>query len=134
MSRTPLALTFAAALVLLGFTLRPSPADDAVRVNAPAASLMQRKLDLSQNVLKALALEDYPLMSKSTTELLQLARQHWTEEETPAYRAQLKDFWTVLEGLDRAAQDKNLDGATLAYVQLTISCVKCHKSLRMDVE
>lgn len=28
------------------------------------------------------------------------------------------------------AQEQNGDGATLAYVQMTLSCVKCHKYLR----
>ena len=32
--------------------------------------------------------------------------------------------------LIRAASDKNLEAATLAYTQLTISCVNCHKLVR----
>jgi hypothetical protein len=30
----------------------------------------------------------------------------------------------------KMAKDKNLDGAALAYVQLTMSCVNCHKYVR----
>jgi hypothetical protein len=32
--------------------------------------------------------------------------------------------------LIRAAREENLYGATLAFTQLTISCVNCHKIVR----
>jgi hypothetical protein len=32
--------------------------------------------------------------------------------------------------LIRQADKENLDGAALAYVQLTLSCVNCHKVVR----
>jgi hypothetical protein len=28
------------------------------------------------------------------------------------------------------ARDRNLDGATLAYLDLSMSCVKCHQAIR----
>ncbi len=30
----------------------------------------------------------------------------------------------------RKAKDKNLDGVTLAYMDLTMSCVRCHQYVR----
>jgi hypothetical protein len=39
-------------------------------------------------------------------------------------------FGSANGALVRAAEDKNLDGATLAYTQLAISCVQCHKIVR----
>jgi hypothetical protein len=32
--------------------------------------------------------------------------------------------------MDRKAKDKNIDGATLAYLRLTMNCVNCHKYVR----
>lgn len=121
-------LTAAAAVWTWGDDPTSPPGD------APVAAQMRRKLELSQALLRSLALEDYRLMADSSEELLKLARQQWRAQETPEYRAQLKDFWMVLEGMQTAAADRNLDGATLAYVQLTLCCVKCHKSLRRAVE
>jgi hypothetical protein len=114
----------AAVALLAGGNEPAAPSTD-----APLAALMQRKLELSQALLRSLALENYPRMAASSEQFLNLARQPWRVPETPEYRAQLKDFWTVLEGMQTAAADKNLDGTTRAYVQLTICCVKCHKSL-----
>ena len=53
--------------------------------------------------------------------------------DTPGYNAKLKDFEYANKSLRLAAQEKNLDGATIAYIQLTLSCVHCHKLVR-DVE
>jgi hypothetical protein len=39
-------------------------------------------------------------------------------------------FQTANRELIRAAENENLDGATLAYLQLTLSCVNCHKVVR----
>lgn len=94
------------------------------------ARLMEQKLKHSQGLLAAVVKEDFPSMTTHADKLLELAKQQWIRNETPEYRAHLKDFWIVLEGVKDAAEKRSGDGATLAYVQLTLSCVKCHKSLR----
>lgn len=93
-------------------------------------SVMEQKLSHAQGILSGLAKEDFAAISRESTELLALAQQQWIEHDTPEYRGQLKDFWITLEGIDASAKAKNLDGATLGYMQLTLSCVKCHKYLR----
>lgn len=99
--------------------------------SAPStAKIMEKKLQLSQAILAAVVKEDFASMSANADGLLVLAKTEWIQDDSPEYRAQLKDFWLVLEGLKSAAEDKNGDGATLAYVQMTLSCVKCHKYLR----
>ncbi len=42
----------------------------------------------------------------------------------------MRDFEFANKALVHASREKNLDGATLAYVQLTLSCVNCHKVVR----
>jgi hypothetical protein len=103
--------------------VKEKPGDD-------VSKLMKRKLAASEELLPALAEEDFAKLSKSADQLLKLAKEQWVADNTPEYQAQLKDFWVVLEGLKTSAQEKNLDGATLGYVQMTISCVKCHKYIR----
>jgi len=98
------------------------------------ASIMERKLEHAQGILSALAREDFESLGSNADALLKLSEEEWTSRDTPEYRAQLKDFWTVLEGIKSSADDKNLDGATLAYVQMTVSCVRCHKHLRENPE
>ena len=37
-----------------------------------------------------------------------------------------------VDELIRHSNEKNLDGATLAFTQMTLSCVNCHQQLRED--
>ena len=109
-------------------------ADDDDPETKPEKPLMERKLEHAQGVLSALAREDFDALNKHADALLTLSEEQWISQETPEYRAQLKDFWVVLEGVKSAADEKNIDGATLAYVQMTLSCVRCHKYLRDNRE
>lgn len=106
-------------------------ADDTTGDPEPAEKpIMERKLDHAQAVLTALAREDFDALGTNADALLTLSEEQWISRDSPEYRAQLKDFWVVLEGIKTAADQENLDGATLAYVQMTLSCVRCHKYLR----
>ncbi len=48
----------------------------------------------------------------------------------PGYKTQLEVFATANEEIIRQADEDNVEGAALAFTQLTISCVNCHKQLR----
>ncbi len=50
--------------------------------------------------------------------------------KTPRYELLSNQFRDNAEDLIKKAKDKNLDGAALAYVDLTLTCVKCHKYVR----
>ena len=43
---------------------------------------------------------------------------------------QTNNFRRALETLTQKAKAKNLDGATLAYVDMTVTCVRCHQYCR----
>lgn len=99
---------------------------------ANTAKIMEKKLQLSQAILAGIVKEDFARISTSADDLLKLTKHQWVRNETPEYRSQLKDFWIVVDGLKTAADEKNSDGTTLAYVQMTLCCVKCHKFLKTD--
>jgi hypothetical protein len=96
--------------------------------------LMQRKLQLSQDVLEALTIEDYELLGRSAKELRDLAESQWTEIDTPEYRAHLKNFWVVTEGMQEAAEKESVDRVAITYLQMTRSCLNCHEYLRQDAD
>ncbi len=54
----------------------------------------------------------------------------WRLFENPDYDQQSLAFRRQVDALVKAAKDKNLDAATLAYVRMTMSCVDCHKLVR----
>ena len=54
----------------------------------------------------------------------------WQARQTPEYELFTVEFRRHAEELAKAAKSKNIDAATLAYTQLTFSCVSCHKYMR----
>jgi hypothetical protein len=60
--------------------------------------------------------------------------EKWVRGGTPQYRAQLGIFQNANQQIIRMADEEKLDGAALAYVQLTLSCVNCHKVIRDSAE
>ncbi len=99
--------------------------------NRAAKEFMREKLELSQRVLEGLATEDYDLIIAKGTSLSAMSKQaDWRVFENPDYDQQSTTFRRHVNSLVKAAKDKNLDAATLAYVRVTMSCVDCHKFVR----
>lgn len=103
-------------------------ADDKPELDLP--KIMEKKLALANEALAGVVTRDFDKISRNADQMLKLAKTEWVQKDSPEYREQLKDFWIVVDGLKTAADEKNGDGATIAYVQMTLSCVKCHKYLR----
>ena len=97
----------------------------------PASDLMQKKLVYSQKILEGLALEDFEKITSNTKAMNGLTQiAAFFVADTADYRAQLKVFRFANDELVRLADEENIDGAALAYMQQTLSCVNCHKYLR----
>jgi cytochrome c556 len=92
---------------------------------------MKKKLEFSQNVLAALTKSDFDDISENAQKMRDLNRfESFVRRRTPAYRTQLRFFQHANAELVRASEAKNIEAATLAFNQLTNSCVNCHKQLR----
>jgi len=95
------------------------------------SDLMRRKLENSQKVLEGLALNDFDKIAHHAEELLTISKDaEWKVIKTPQYEIHSNDFRRTADSLIKDAKDKNLDGAALNYVELTLTCVKCHKHVR----
>lgn len=121
--------TIAASLLLLVAVAisiaRTEPRKDNV------SEFMRVKLKHSQKVLEGLSTEDYDLIGKSAQEMSLLSHAaQWQVLQTPEYSRRSAEFRRATEKLKEKADKKNLDGATLAFVDLTIKCVECHKYMR----
>lgn len=115
-------------LVVRGHTQKPKLPN--VRTDNVRA-FMHRKLDHAKKLLEGLAVEDYDQIAKSAQALSLLSLEStWQVIQTPAYVDQSGDFRQLLSKLRKAARAKNLDGATLAYVGMTLQCVRCHRYMR----
>jgi hypothetical protein len=92
---------------------------------------MKMKLVLAQSVLEGIAMERFDQIATNAQHLPKLAQAaEWRHRETPAYQRFTADFVRQADALGRAAKSRNIDAATVAYFQLTVSCVNCHRYLR----
>ena len=94
-------------------------------------NLMRKKLDHSQKVLEGIATNDFDKISRNADELIAVSKlAEWRVLKTPQYELHSNDFRRIAETIVKEGKAKNIDGAVLAYVDLTLTCVKCHKYVR----
>ncbi len=95
--------------------------------------LMQRKLRHAQKVLEGLAINDFTKIADNGEELLAISKlNEFKVVKTPRYATYSNEFQENVEKMITSAKAKNLDGATLAYLEMTSSCIKCHKYMREE--
>lgn len=103
------------------------------RQDLETREIMQHKLQHTQFILKAIALQDFASIQSNASQLVKLSQMSgWKARQTPEYALFSLEFRRHAESLVKAAKAGNIDAATLAYTQLTFSCVSCHKHLRGD--
>jgi hypothetical protein len=92
---------------------------------------MKQKVQASQAILAGLSSADFEAIGQNAAAMsLVESLERWVRADSPGYRTQLRLFEFADRELIRAAREKNIDAATLAFNQLTISCVNCHKIVR----
>jgi len=98
---------------------------------SPTAKLMQEKLKNSQQLLEGLALADFAKITDSAEELMRISKAtDWWALRTPEYELHTNQFRRAVEITIQKSKDKNIDGATLGYVDMTMTCVRCHQYTR----
>jgi cytochrome c556 len=92
---------------------------------------MRAKLKHSQEILEGLAVENYPQIAKNAQELALLSHAtNWDVFQTELYVAHSREFRRAALELRDQAKKSNLEGAALAYLEVTMKCVNCHKYVR----
>ena len=111
----------------------------ALAAAAPAAAedklsdFMKAKLVHAERTLEGLAKEDYELVVQHSQAIsLLCVDEMWAVLKTPEYQARSNDFRRSVDAITDAARKKNLEAATLAYVDATLKCVSCHKYVRQN--
>lgn len=97
----------------------------------PVSFWMEKKLEYTQDIFRGLVSGDLDEVAEKSEKMRVLSRvEGWIRRGKPGYRAQLQAFELANSEILRNARADKIDGATLAYQQLTVSCVSCHKILR----
>ena len=99
------------------------------------AVFMRAKLDHSSEVLEGLSLADFEKIRRGG-QLLALASQasSWQVLQSEEYARQSVAFRRACERLERAATEKKLDAAALAWMDVTMKCIQCHSYVRDNTD
>jgi hypothetical protein len=99
--------------------------------NANLTAFMRKKLNSAQDIIEGLALEDFEKIEKGARELkASSAAAEFRMIHDKVYADFADDFHRTAAKLEKAATEKRLEGATLAFMDLTMNCVECHKFSR----
>lgn len=107
------------------------PWQDPDLVVRDTSQFMSRKLDAAKNIVSGLALEDYEMITKNAQDLALLSMEsQWKVFQTAEYIRMSDEFRESSKRLREAGRSENVDGAMLAYFEVTLNCVRCHKYIR----
>jgi hypothetical protein len=131
-----IAYLMAVLLVTVGFPSFTGYGEEQKTADDPpkkVRDLMHKKLENSQKILEGIAINDFKLIAKHAEELIDLSKQvEWKVLKTPQYEIHSNQFRRSAETLIKDAKDKNLDAAALTYMEMTLTCVRCHKYVREE--
>jgi hypothetical protein len=98
------------------------------------SKFMRQKLEASSTVLEGLCTEDLELVSKGSKVLLQMSHEErWRVSADMLYRRYSNEFSAAVEELLKESEDQDMDGTSLAWVNVTMKCLKCHEWVRSTV-
>jgi hypothetical protein len=102
-----------------------------VTAERPMSFWMEKKLEYTKKLLEALTMSQYDEIESNSEQMRLLGKiEGFVRRRSPAYTAHLQSFDLATREMTRQARAKSIEGATLAFHQLTTSCVACHQTLR----
>ena len=108
-----------------------SQQDGETKIEQTTSAFMAKKLDYSREIVAGLATENFERIGKAAEDLMMLSHEaDWEVITTEEYLKASRDFRDTAARLRDVSHEKNIDGATLAYFEVTLNCVRCHKQLR----
>ena len=97
----------------------------------PVVTLMKAKAGYAHRLLDAVVLGDVESAREQAFRLKAVAQTaDWNVMKTPEYVRESDAFLRATEALLKAAQNSNRDAVALAYVEVTLSCVRCHRYVK----
>lgn len=95
---------------------------------------MRQKLEASSLILEGLCTEDLAFVNKGATTLMKMSKEeNWRVSTDMMYRRYSKEFGEAVEELQKEAVDNDMDGTSLAWVNVTMKCLKCHEWVRNTI-
>lgn len=96
---------------------------------------MRMKLEYSKGILEGVTKADFASIEDNAAKMRGLNRfERFVRGRWEGYTGQLQAFQEANEEMIKQARKNNVEGAALAFTQMTISCVACHKKLREETK
>ncbi len=117
-----------AGLALAAFSFRATQED-------PVKTLMKAKAGYTHRILDAVIAQDFDTVREEAFRLKAVAETaDWNVLDTAEYARESEDFIHATEGLLESAKARNGDAMALAYVDVTLSCIHCHRYIKANVK
>ena len=98
------------------------------------ARFMRQKLQASNSILEGLCTEDLTMVADGAKTLMKMSgEEKWRVSNDILYRRYSTEFVHAVEELEHEAKDNDMDGTSLAWVNVTMKCLKCHEWVRNTV-
>jgi len=95
---------------------------------------MRQKLLASSLILEGLCTENLKMVSDGSDTLMKMSREeHWRVSNDMMYRRYSEQFVHAVEELKHEADDNDMNGSSMAWVDVTMKCLKCHEWVRNTV-
>jgi hypothetical protein len=95
---------------------------------------MRQKLQASNLILEGLCTEDLKLVEDGSQTLMKMSHEErWRVSNDVLYRRYSTEFMHAVEELQKEAEAMDMNGTSLAWVNVTMKCLKCHEWVRNTV-
>ena len=102
-----------------------------VQTNKAPRSTMNAKLTSSQRVLDGLVRRNFAAMQQGAADLRAISEaDQWPRSPDPVFEHFAREFRRQCRQLESLAKERNPEGATFTYLQITSTCVQCHDYVR----
>lgn len=106
-------------------------AQDEQKDDTSISRFMQQKLTISNRILKGLMTDDLSLVEDGADKLLKMSHEErWRASNDMMYLQHSNQFRNAAEDLRTKAGKGTIDGASLAWINVTMSCIQCHQWVR----
>lgn len=108
-----------------------SSADKQDQPVRPLQKFMRQKLHASNAILEGLCTEDLTMVAEGSETLMKMSREEqWRVSNDIMYKRYSREFINAVEELQKEAEDNDMDGTSMAWVNVTMKCLKCHEWVR----
>ncbi len=92
---------------------------------------MREKLVAAKMVVEGLTMEDFDLMRKGAEKMIVMSHAaDWQVLQGPVYIQDSADFRSAAKQIVESCDELSLEGAMMGYLEVSLSCVRCHKHIR----